>query len=333
MHAATPEQIRAIVRGAYGAIATQNQQKGCCGGGPSGCGSTGSSSRQLGYTDADFAAVPDGADLGLGCGNPQAVAGLKPGERVLDLGSGAGFDVFLAAREVGPTGRVIGVDMTPEMIERARANATKIGLEHVEFRLGEIEQLPVADGSLDVIMSNCVINLAPDKAAVFREAFRVLAPGGRLAISDVVAIGDLPTPIVGDSAAYTGCIGGAASVANLERMIAGAGFTDVHVAVQAQSRALIEDWSPGAEQFVASALIEAVKPGSASRSKHVSTQSQVTNRTPTTQMPPSAEQSRVEPCCDNAVLATCCPSEAKSACCGQAPAGACGCQAGGSPKG
>ena len=260
MQTSASEQIHATVREAYGAIATQKQQSGCCGSDASCCGPTASSSRQLGYSEADLAAVPDGADLGLGCGNPQAIAGLTPGERVLDLGSGAGFDVFLAARQVGPTGHVIGVDMTPEMIELASANAVKIGVDHVEFRLGEIEQLPVDDGSIDVIMSNCVVNLAPDKPAVFLEAFRVLAPGGRLAISDVVAIGDLPTAIARDPAAYTGCIAGAASVAELERMIAGSGFTDVRVAVQAQSRALIEEWSPGAEQFVASALIEAVKP-------------------------------------------------------------------------
>ena len=262
MQTSTSEQIRATVRQAYGAIATQKQQSGCCAGGPSCCGPTGASSRQLGYTDADLAAVPEDADLGLGCGNPQAIAGLTHGERVLDLGSGAGFDVFLAARQVGPTGRVIGVDMTPEMIERARANAAQIGAAHVDFRLGEIEQLPVDDGSIDVIMSNCVINLAPDKPAVFREAFRVLAPGGRLAISDIVAIGDVPAAIAADPAAYTGCIAGAAPVAELERMIVDAGFTDVRIAVQAQSRGFIEEWSPGsgAEQFVASALIEAVKP-------------------------------------------------------------------------
>jgi SAM-dependent methyltransferase len=260
MQTSTPEQIRATVREAYGAIATQKQQSGCCGSGVSCCGPAGSSSRQLGYTEADLAASPDGADLGLGCGNPQAIAGLKPGERVLDLGSGAGFDVFLAARQVGPKGRVIGVDMTPEMIERARANAATIGVDYVEFRLGEIEQLPVDDGSIDVIMSDCVINLAPNKPAVFREAFRVLAPGGRSAIADVVAIGELPPVIAGDSAAYAGCIAGAAPVAELERMIAGAGFADVRVTVQAQSRALMEVWSPGAEQFVASALIEAAKP-------------------------------------------------------------------------
>ena len=262
MQTSNAAQIRAAVRQAYGAVATQKTQTGCCGTAASCCGPTGSSSRQLGYSDADLAAVPEGADLGLGCGNPQAIAALKPGERVLDLGSGAGFDAFLAARQVGPTGSVIGVDMTPEMIERARTNAATIGLDQVDFRLGEIERLPVEDDSVDVIMSNCVINLAPDKPAVFREAFRVLAPGGRLAISDVVAIGDLPAAIAADPAAYTGCIAGAAPTAELERMIGAAGFQHVRIAVQAHSRALVEEWSPesGAEDFVASALIEAVKP-------------------------------------------------------------------------
>lgn len=258
----TAEQIRATVREAYGAVASQKQQSGCCGGGTSCCGPTGSSSTRLGYTEADLAAVPDGADLGLGCGNPQAIAGLMPGERVLDLGSGGGFDAFLAARQVGPTGRVVGVDMTPEMIALARGNAKKIGLDFVDFRLGNIEQLPVDDASIDVVMSNCVINLAPDKAAVFREAFRVLVPGGRLAVSDMVAIGDVPAAIANDPAAYTGCIAGAAPVAHLERMIADAGFERVRVTVQHGSRGLVEDWSPGtgAERVVASALLEAVKP-------------------------------------------------------------------------
>ena len=261
MQASTFDQVHATVRQAYGAVATQEQQSGCCGGGTSCCGPTGPSSKQLGYTDADLAAAPDGADLGLGCGNPQAIAGLRVGERVLDLGSGAGFDAFLAARQVGPSGRVIGVDMTPEMIDRAKANAVKSGLVYVDFRLGEIEHLPVEDASVDVIMSNCVINLAPDKPTVFREAFRVLAPGGRLAISDIVAISDIPAAIAADPAAYTGCVAGAAPVAELERMIAAAGFKDVRIAVQAQSRTLIEEWTAGSgEQFVASALIEAVKP-------------------------------------------------------------------------
>ncbi len=265
MGTSTADQIRATVREAYGAVASQRQQGGCCGSGGTGascCGPAGTSSARLGYSDADVAAAPDGANLGLGCGNPQAIAALKPGERVLDLGSGGGFDAFLAARQVGPAGRVIGVDMTPEMIALARGNAARAGLDYVDFRLGDIEHLPVDDASVDVIMSNCVINLAPDKPAVFREAFRVLAPGGRLAISDMVAVGDLPAAIANDPAAYTGCIAGAAPVAELERMIADAGFEHVLVSVQAQSRDLVEEWSPGsgADLVVASALIEAVKP-------------------------------------------------------------------------
>ena len=262
MESATADQIRATVREAYGAVASRKQQGGCCGAGTSCCGPVESSSTRLGYTEADLAAVPDDIDLGLGCGNPQAIAQLKTGERVLDLGSGGGFDAFLAARQVGPTGQVIGVDMTPEMVELSRRNAAKVGVNHVEFRLGDIEQLPVDDGSIDVIMSNCVINLAPNKPAVFREAFRVLVPGGRLAISDMVAIGNLPAAIAEDPTAYTGCIAGAAPVAELERMIAQAGFERVSVAVKAQSRELVEDWSPGtgAANVVASALIEAVKP-------------------------------------------------------------------------
>ncbi len=262
MESATADQIRATVREAYGAVATRQQKGGCCGSGASCCGPVDASSTRLGYTAADLAAVPDGADLGLGCGNPQAIAELEVGERVLDLGSGGGFDAFLAARQVGSRGQVIGVDMTPEMIDLARTNAAKVGLDNVEFRLGDIERLPVADGAVDVIMSNCVINLAPDKPAVFREAFRVLAPGGRLAISDMVAIGDLPAEIAEDPTAYTGCIAGAAPVVELERMIAEAGFERVQVAVKAQSRELVEDWSPGsgAADVVASALIEAVKP-------------------------------------------------------------------------
>lgn len=263
MEATTAERIRETVREAYGAVAT-GRQNGCCGSGGaiSCCGPTATSSTRLGYTDDDVASVPDGADLGLGCGNPQAIARLTPGERVLDLGSGGGFDAFLAARQVGPAGKVIGVDMTPEMIALARRNAAKIGLDHVEFRLGDIEHLPVADASIDVVISNCVINLAPDKPAVFREAFRVLAPGGRLAISDMVAIGDLPAAIAEDPAAYTGCIAGAAAVGDLKRMIADAGFTNVTVGIRTGSRELVEEWSPetGAASIVASALIEAVKP-------------------------------------------------------------------------
>ena len=288
METSTAEQIRETVRAAYGTIARQKQRGGCCVGGGGCCGPD--ESGRLGYTDADLTAVPDGADLGLGCGNPQAIAALAPGERVLDLGSGGGFDAFLAARQVGPAGSVIGVDMTAEMIALARANATKVALGNVHFRLGDIERLPVGDASVDVVMSNCVINLAPDKPAVFREAFRVLAPGGRLAISDMVAIGDLPAALASDPAAYTGCVAGAAPVGALERMIADAGFERVRVSVQTQSRALVEDLSPetGAAEVVRSALIEAVKPA----------------------------QSAPEACCDDTRLGSCCPTDSKAACCG-----------------
>jgi SAM-dependent methyltransferase len=201
--------------------------------------------------------------MGLGCGNPQAIAALSEGETVLDLGSGGGFDCFLAAKQVGEQGKVIGVDMTPDMISKARRNAETLGADNVEFRLGEIERLPVADGEVNAIMSNCVINLSPNKAQVFREAFRVLAPGGRLAISDVVAIADLPAALRADLDAVSGCVGGAASVPEVERMLAEAGFTDVRVTVDPKSAAFIANWFPGkgAERYVASASIEAVKAG------------------------------------------------------------------------
>ncbi len=262
MNTSNPESIRTAVREAYGAVARQGTAAGGCCSSSACCGPNETTNAQrLGYSLQDSASVPVGADLGLGCGNPQAIAALKPGERVLDLGSGAGFDAFLAARQVGLEGFVIGVDMTPEMIERARANAAKVDLPQVEFRLGEIEHLPVADASIDVIISNCVINLSPDKGAVFREAYRVLARGGRLAISDVVATAPLPDEWMQDPSAYAGCIGGAAMVSDLERLLAGAGFAEIRVTVQEHSREVIADWTPvrGLERFVASALIEAIK--------------------------------------------------------------------------
>lgn len=219
-------------------------------------------STRLGYSAADVNSVPQGADMGLGCGNPRALAALKPGEVVLDLGSGGGFDCFLAAREVGPSGRVIGVDMTPAMITKARANAAKVSASQIEFRLGEIEHLPVSDESVDVIISNCVINLSPDKPQVFKEAFRVLKPGGRLAISDVVASAELPEQIKTDLALHSACVSGATVISELEKMMKAAGFQDIAIIPKDESREFIKDWAPGRkiEDYVVSAYIEAVKP-------------------------------------------------------------------------
>ncbi len=249
-------ETRTIVRDHYGKIAASGGTcaPGCCA--PAGA----SSARTLGYSEGEQSAVPEGADLGLGCGNPTAIASLRPGEVVLDLGSGAGFDCFLAARQVGATGRVIGVDMTAEMIARARENARKVKAENVEFRLGEIERLPVGDGSVDVILSNCVINLSPEKAAVFREAFRVLRAGGRLAISDVVATGPIPAELQNQAAALAGCVAGAAPIDDVRAMLGAAGFTDIDVRIAARSADIVGSWMPGIEAFVASATIEARKP-------------------------------------------------------------------------
>ncbi len=255
------EAVRAAVREQYGKVA-QMDGASCCAPAAGCCGPNAEASLKLGYSAEDLASVPEGANMGLGCGNPQAIAALAPGEVVLDLGAGGGFDCFLAARQVGPTGRVIGVDMTLEMIAKARENAQKLGVENVEFRLGEIERLPVADGQVDVILSNCVINQSPDKRAVFAEAFRVLEPGGRLAISDVVATKPLPGELKNDVAALTGCIAGAADVATILALLEEAGFERVRVAVSEASREVIREWLPGkgVEQYVASATIEAVKP-------------------------------------------------------------------------
>jgi ubiquinone/menaquinone biosynthesis C-methylase UbiE len=216
----------------------------------------------LGYSAEDSAIAPEAANLGLGCGNPLAIASLQPGQTVLDLGSGAGFDSFLAARAVGPSGTVIGVDMTHEMLAKARENAKKHGFSNVEFRLGEIEALPVADQSVDVIISNCVINLSPEKPRVFAEAYRVLKPGGRLAVADIVATATLPDEIRGDWAAYTGCMAGASQMSEVEEMLRQAGFDKIKIAPKDTSRSFIREWLPGkrTEDYLVSATIEAVKP-------------------------------------------------------------------------
>ncbi len=252
------DAIRNQVRSAYANIVSGGGgcSVGCC-------GTTGSGSIAMGYSPEELAAAPEGADLGLGCGNPQAIAALRSGETVLDLGSGGGFDCFLAAKRVGKAGKVIGVDMTPEMVSKARGNARKVEAANVEFRLGEIESLPVADDSVDVILSNCVINLSPDKGAVFREAYRVLKAGGRLAISDVVSVKDMPAALARSVEAMTGCVSGSAKVADLETMLRQAGFEDVRIVAKPESGAIIAQCMPGAEAYVASATIEARKPSGA----------------------------------------------------------------------
>lgn len=263
------EQIKELVKSRYGQVALQNT--GCCGPRKSCCGSHVSAEeigRKVGYDEKDFEAVPVGANLGLGCGNPVALASLKAGDTVLDLGSGAGFDAFLAAARVGSSGRVIGVDMTPEMIEKARANASNGDFKNVEFRLGEIERLPVSNGEVDVIISNCVINLAPEKAKVFEEAFRVLRPGGRLMVSDLVLLRPLPEAIKKSVEAYVGCIAGASLKEDYLSAINAAGFIDVAVVGEDVYPVQLEPVAPcslddaaGAAGSVVSIKVSAVKPG------------------------------------------------------------------------
>ena len=260
------EEIREAVRKKYGKVALSGSTG--CGCSSSSCCGTGGEDKShgisldLGYTSGDLDAVPDGANMGLGCGNPHAVASLRPGETVIDLGSGGGFDCFLAARAVGDSGLVIGIDMTPEMITASRGNAEKAELRNVEFRLGELENLPVADEIADVIISNCVINLSPEKQRVFNEACRVLKPGGRLAVSDVVATAEMPDHVKNDMAMHSACVSGASFIPELESMLQKAGFEKVVIKPIDGSRAFIRHWVPGSniEDYILSATIEAVKP-------------------------------------------------------------------------
>jgi arsenite methyltransferase len=246
--------IRTVVREKYGEIA-EGKRSGCgCG-----CDCGGDVLLTLGYTEEQKAQLPEGADLGLGCGNPLAHAGLEPGETVLDLGSGAGVDCFLAARETGPAGRVIGVDMTPSMLEKARANAVKGGYANVEFRLGEIEHLPIADASIDCIISNCVVNLSPDKPQVFHEALRALRPGGRMVLSDLVLVRPLTPEMRENVALYIGCVAGAAMKDEYLGMIRQAGFAEVTVVEERAYVVGLDALPPGSPEREAFASVVSVK--------------------------------------------------------------------------
>lgn len=258
------ENTKSYIRKSYAKVALKGAEKGCCNGGCS-CNDVPiniqKTSMNIGYSENDLNNVPIESNMGLGCGNPIAIAALKEGEIILDLGSGGGFDCFLARRQVGESGYVIGVDMTPEMIELSRKNSEKSGYKNVEFRLGEIEHLPVADNSIDVIISNCVINLSLEKQNVFNEAFRVLKSGGRLSISDVVATAELPERVKRDLSLMAGCIAGVEYVENIRMMLENAGFYNIRLIPKNNSKEIISSWVPNKniEEFVASYIIEAVK--------------------------------------------------------------------------
>ncbi len=262
------DDIRNQVRESYAKVAEANNNNEASGIESSCCGVSDDidintlNSLRLGYSSDDLENVPKGADMGLGCGNPRAIAGLAIGEVVVDLGSGGGFDAFLAAREVGETGKVIGIDMTPTMISKARKNAEKAHFENVEFRLGEIEHLPIADNTADVIISNCVINLSPNKEQVFSDAYRILKSGGRLAISDVVASCEMPEEMKNDPALYAGCMAGASLIVDLEAILKDVGFNNIKISPKDDSKEFIKDWAPDSNvtDYVLSAHIEAVKP-------------------------------------------------------------------------
>jgi len=257
------EKIREHIRKQY-AKAAKGEAKSCCG---EGCGCNGTAadvaavSKKLGYTEKELYDAPFESNMGLGCGNPVAIASLADGETALDLGSGGGFDCFIARKKVGETGRVIGVDMTPDMIALARRNAEKSGYSNIEFRLGEIEHLPVADNSVDVIISNCVINLSQDKEQVFKDAYRVLKTGGRLSISDVVATAEIPGYIRRDPAMVSACIGGAEQINDIKAILERAGFKEIIISLKDNSAEIVREWAPGTkiEDYIASAIIEAVK--------------------------------------------------------------------------
>lgn len=236
----------------------ENNDSNCCGNTKNDLANI---SNTLGYSRTEYMNVPEGANMGIGCGNPQAIASLKQGETVLDLGSGGGFDCFLASKSVGETGKVIGVDMTAEMISKARNNAKKGNYTNTEFRLGEIEYLPVADATIDVIISNCVINLSPEKEKVFNEAYRVLKPGGRLAISDIVATAEFPDEFKNDVSLICGCMSGASSTERIQTLLSNSGFSEISIETKSKSKEFIKDWRPeiGIENYIVSATIEAVK--------------------------------------------------------------------------
>jgi ubiquinone/menaquinone biosynthesis C-methylase UbiE len=276
------ESLRTLVREGYARIAEETSA-GCCGSGVSCCGSAPQDAdklaRELGYSAEELKALPEGANMGLSCGNPAALAALKPGEVVLDLGSGGGFDVFIAGRKVGPTGRAIGVDMTPEMLAKARRNRLayreQTGVDNVEFRLGEIEHLPVADNSVDAIVSNCVINLSPDKPQVWREMARVLKPGGRVAVSDIALLKPLPDEVLKIVEALVGCVAGATLASETERMAREAGLTEIVLKPKAEYieamtsfedplyQKILEHLPAGAKasDYIVSLEVQARKPG------------------------------------------------------------------------
>jgi arsenite methyltransferase len=274
------DEIRQSVRNAYEKVATAtspptgtSRGASCCD--PTddsavvSCGCNESSlaltqmSSAMGYNEADINSVPEGSNMGLGCGNPVAIASIKPGETVVDLGSGGGFDCFLAAQKVGQTGHVIGVDMTSEMVSKARKNTLKRGLENVEFRLGEIENLPVGDNLADIIISNCVVNLSPDKLAVYRDAYRILKPGGRIAISDILTTAPLPEEIKKDLQLLAACMGGAQTFAETEQILRKAGFTNISIKSRNISGEILREWTPATSEdvtdYIVSVTIEALK--------------------------------------------------------------------------